>query len=245
MIADVGTMIWKEWKEVLLQRGSLRGGWTSVLIILALLGIFMPLQSGLEWLENPVLPLVWSWMPIFLTISLVADSFAGERERHTLETLLASRLSDRAILLGKMSAAVLYGWGLFMVSLLVGAVTINVVNWGDPLQFYPLDFFIACAGLSLLLCVFISAIGVFVSLRAPTARIAYQRLSLSMLAVIMLPVILTQILPQGSLAPMLASLEKIDLYYAFWVLGIALLGLDVLFILAALARFKRTRLILE
>ncbi len=99
--------------------------------------------------------------------------------------------------------------------------------------------------MSLLLCVFISTIGVFVSLRAPTARIAYQRLSLSMLALVMLPVILVQLLPKGSLAPMLASLETINLQLVFWILGIALLGLDTLFILAALARFKRTRLILE
>jgi ABC-2 type transport system permease protein len=245
MLRDTWTISKKDIREVLFSRGNKRGGLISILVVVGLIGVYFPLFSQDTWFNSPIAVLNWSWMPIFMVTSLVTDSIAGERERHTLETLLASRVKDQAILLGKISAAVLYGWGLFMVSLLVGAVTINVVNWGDPLQFYPLDFFIACAGLSLLLCVFISAIGVFVSLRAPTARIAYQRLSLSMLAVIMLPVILTQILPQGSLAPMLASLEKIDLYYAFWVLGIALLGLDVLFILAALARFKRTRLILE
>ena len=36
---------------------------------------------------------MWMWFSLLLVINVVADSFAGERERHTLETLLASRLS--------------------------------------------------------------------------------------------------------------------------------------------------------
>ena len=40
----------------------------------------------------------------------VPDPLPRERERHTLETLLASRLSDRAILLGKIGAAVGFEW---------------------------------------------------------------------------------------------------------------------------------------
>jgi ABC-2 type transport system permease protein len=245
MLRDIWTISKKDIREVIFSRGNKRGGLISILVVVGLIGVYFPLFSQDTWFTSPIAVLNWAWMPIFMVTSLVTDSIAGERERHTLETLLASRVTDQAILLGKISAAVLYGWGLFMVSLLVGAVTINVANWGGPLQFYPLDFFIACAGLSLLLCVFISTIGVFVSLRAPTARIAYQRLSLSMLALVLLPVVLTQFLPQGSLVPMLAALETINLQKAFLILGIALLALDVLFILAALARFKRTRLILE
>ena len=49
--------------------------------------------------------------------SLVADSFAGERERHTLETLLASRLPDRAILAGKLLVPVAVAWGAALLAL--------------------------------------------------------------------------------------------------------------------------------
>ncbi|NMB88377.1 MAG: ABC-2 type transporter, partial [Chloroflexi bacterium] len=111
MFTDIVTIIHKEWKEIFIQRGSARSGWASVLVILGVVGVLMPLQSGREWLENPLLTVVWSWLPIFLTIHMVTDAIAGERERHTLETLLASRLSDLAIILGKLGAAVLYGWG--------------------------------------------------------------------------------------------------------------------------------------
>jgi hypothetical protein len=47
------TMIWKEWKEVLVQRGSSRSGVFGILIILGLLGVLMPLQTGPEWVEQP------------------------------------------------------------------------------------------------------------------------------------------------------------------------------------------------
>ena len=245
MLRDIWTISKKDIKEVLFSRGNKRSGLVSILIMVGLIGVYFPLFSREKWFSNPMELLNWSWMPIFMVTSLVTDSIAGERERHTLETLLASRIKDQSILLGKITAAVLYGWGLFITSLLMGAVTVNVANWGKPMQFYPLDFFFACTGLSLLLCVFISTIGVFVSLRAPTARIAYQRLSLSMLTFVLLPVILTQILPQSNLDSVLAIFETVDLQKALWAAGIALLFLDVLFILIALARFKRTSLILE
>jgi ABC-2 type transport system permease protein len=245
MLRDIWTISKKDLQEVLFSRGNKRSGLFSMLVLIGLIGVYFPLVSQDTWLTSPAAVLSWSWMPIFMVTSIVTDSIAGERERHTLETLLASRVTDRAILLGKIGAAVLYGWGMFIVSLLVGAVTINVANWGGPLRFYPLGFFLGGSVLSLLLCIFISAIGVFVSLRAPTARAAYQRLSLSMLVLVMLPALLTQLLPEGSLAPLVRLVENIDLQKVLLVGGAALVVLDVFFILAALARFKRTRLILE
>jgi ABC-2 type transport system permease protein len=53
-------------------------------------------------------------------------SVAGERERRTLETLLASRLDERAILFGKLLAARAYGWGLTLLSLLLGAASVSL-----------------------------------------------------------------------------------------------------------------------
>jgi ABC-2 type transport system permease protein len=110
MINDITTIIWKEIKEIFLQRPNFRGGWAGLLVLLAVFGIFIPLQSGPAWVSSPANLAIWSWVPYLLVSGVVADSFAGERERHTLETLLASRLSDRAILFGKIGAALVYGW---------------------------------------------------------------------------------------------------------------------------------------
>jgi len=217
------------------------------LIILALLGIFMPLQSGLEWLENPVLPLVWSWMPIFLTISLVADSFAGERERHTLETLLATRLSDTSILLGKIAASVLYAWSISVICALLGAITINVLFPSGTFQFYNAGMFFGGIAAVLLIAILISSIGVFVSLKAPTVRQAHQKLSFSIMVVWFVPFILLQAFPDKvqdffvSIAPLLENNLPLIIGGLFLLLVVA----DAAVLLLAKKRFQRTRLILE
>lgn len=104
MIADFMTVMWKERKEVLEQGGA--RGRMGLVIIVGAFGVFLPLQMGRARVESPVALVYWAWVPLFLVISVVADSFAGERERHTLESLLAARLSDRTILFGKAGAAI-------------------------------------------------------------------------------------------------------------------------------------------
>lgn len=58
-------------------------------------------------------------MPVFLPIMLASQSVAGERERRTLEPLLASPVTAREIVLGKSIAAALPGliitWGTFLL----------------------------------------------------------------------------------------------------------------------------------
>ncbi|HEY5573791.1 MAG TPA: hypothetical protein VIK64_12300, partial [Anaerolineales bacterium] len=78
MIADIWTIVWKESKEILLQRGNLRGGWVGLLVFIGVFGIFMPLQSGPDWVESPAGLFVWGWVPFLLVSGVVADSFAGE-----------------------------------------------------------------------------------------------------------------------------------------------------------------------
>ena len=51
-----------------------------------------------------------------------------ERERHTLETLLSTRLSDHTILLGKIGATVSYAWGMTQIVLLIALVPVNIMN---------------------------------------------------------------------------------------------------------------------
>ena len=77
---------------MLLQHGGIRSGILPMVIVpLGLLGVMLPWQMGRAWIESPLSLAVWAWMPLMLMAGLIADSFAGERERHTLETLLASR----------------------------------------------------------------------------------------------------------------------------------------------------------
>ena len=135
MIADIFTVAWKELREMLVQ-GDPRGrSKMSLILLVVIFGIVLPLQNGRDWVSSPISIVVWGWMPFLWVSGIVADSFAGERERHTLESLLSTRLSDRAILFGKLLAALLYGCILTWVILLVSLITVNMAYGNGELCF--------------------------------------------------------------------------------------------------------------
>ncbi len=93
---------------------------------------------------------IWLWFSVFMVLSMVTDAFAGERGRHTLETLLANRLSDQAILLGRRAASVIYGWGMSIASILLGAVTVNIAFREGGFAFYRTQVWLSSVVFSLL-----------------------------------------------------------------------------------------------
>ena len=249
MIADVWTVMRKELRELVFQRsgmrGAGRGGWLNLAIIAVVFGIFLPLQLGREWITAPFLLIYWAWVPLFLVSSVIADSFAGERERHTLETLLASRLSDRAILFGKIAAGIVYGCGLTFISLLIGAVTVNIAHWSGRVLFYPAQSALGGVALSLLGGGLAATAGVIVSLRAASVRQAAQTMSLAIMVLLFVPIFGFQALPAAWKARLAQSVAHLDVGQAILIGVIALFVLDALALIAAMARFKRARLILD
>ncbi len=245
MLTDIYNIIRKEWKEMFLQRGGgMRGGLLGQVLILAVLGIFLPLQTGPDFLARPTLALVWLWMPIMLSMNMVADAFAGERERHTLETLLASRLSDRAILFGKMAASILYGFSIAFLAMVLAAITVNVASPapGRGIQFYPPLVFIGGLVLIILANTLIVALGVLISLRAKTVRQAYQQLSIGLIVLFIVPIFAGIGIPSlrqavlGVIATWNAELVAVIVIGALLVLDAVLTG-------AAIARFQRNKLL--
>jgi ABC-2 type transport system permease protein len=244
-MSDTWTVFQKEVKELILMREGLRRGGFAILVFVAVFGIFLPLQMGRDWIENPTTLLLWAWAPLFLVTGVIADAFAGERERHTLETLLATRLSDRSILVGKVLAAIAYGWGQALLSLVLGVITVNLaVRSGQFLFYSPL----ALAGILILSFLgggLAAGAGILVSLRAATVRQAQQTLSIAVMIIFFgliygiraLPVswqsALTRLLPgNGMTGPIVGTV-------------VILFVLDAGLLLAALARFQRARLILD
>jgi ABC-2 type transport system permease protein len=246
MIGDIWTMMWKEWKEIFLQRGTLRGGvFSAVVIPLGLLGVFLPWQGGRVWLQSTTTPLISIWLPVFLVAAMIPESFAGERERKTLETLLASRLSDRTILFGKFAAAVGYGWGLALASLVLGLITVNAVHGRGELLMLPTQTtLVVCFG-SLLATSLAASAGVLVSLRAATVRQAQQTLSLALMAVMFGLVFGFRALPPNIQARLLETFAGSNLAASELAGGVLLLVVDLLLISATMARFQRARLILD
>lgn len=249
MIADILNVAQKELKEIVLARSTggfnRRGGPFSLLLLVGVFGIFLPYNSGPAWIDSPTTLFLWSWVPLFLVSSVTADSFAGERERHTLETLLASRLSDQAILFGKVLAAVLYGWGLAMVSVVLGVVTVNVAFWDGTLRLYPAGFAVAGILLALLGAGLAATAGVLVSLRSSSVRQASQTMSLAIVVMLLVPAFGLRALPPETQTRLMQGVMGLNLTQILLGVVAVLLVLDLALLGAAMARFKRARLILD
>ena len=247
MLTDILTVLQKEWKDLMaLQRGggSGRGGWFTIVVVLAVFGLLMPFQFGRGWVESPVLLLFWTWVPLFLVNAVIADAVAGERERHTLETLLASRLPDAAILLGKIGAAISYGCAMTWASLLLGLVTVNLMFGQGQLLMYPAVTLIGGLVLSILGAGLSATAGVLVSLRAQTVRQAAQVMSLATFIVFFVPIFILQLVSGRQSGPSTGMIEM-NVTNVLLVVTAVLAVVDAVLLAAALSRFKRTRLILE
>ncbi|HMN59362.1 MAG TPA: ABC transporter permease subunit [Anaerolinea sp.] len=245
MLQDIWTVIRKEMLEIFHMRGTRRAGWLNLLLVVGLMGVYMPLMSGREWVTNAVGPISFAWLPLFLVIGVVADGFAGERERHTLETLLASRLPDRAILFGKIGAAVLYSMGISISSLLVGGVVANLGSLNQGFVFYPLSMLGGLVVFMLFLGILVASIGLLVSLRAATVRQASQTLSMLMLVFWVVIFLGVRFLPESTKQSISAYLQNVNLgLLAAGALAVVVV-IDAVLMFVAMARFQRSRLILD
>ena len=245
MISDIYTVIWKEWRELLFQRGSLRATLLSVVPLLLIFGLFLPSQVGSVWVETPLTIMFWGWLPTLPVMALIADAFAGERERHTLETLLASPLSEQAILFGKVGAVVGYAWVLTLIILLAGLVTVNVIYGNRKLLLYPLITTLGGMIFALLTATLMASIGVIVSLRSATVKQAAQQLAFASLAVTWIPLFGFSLLPTALQTSWLESAKSVNTTQLFLISIVILAVVDIGLLLVAMTRFKRSRLILD
>jgi ABC-2 type transport system permease protein len=245
MMRDIWTVVWKEWREFRDQLLSLRRGGLSALILALILGVVAPVQLGPAWVQSRIVVGYWPFLAATMVSSLIADSVAGERERHTLETLLASRLSDSSILVGKIIAAVIYGVGFAVVNIMIGLVAVNIVHRDGGLLLFAPQRFIATITLTVLASLLMAGIGVFISLRASTVKQAQQAFGIAIIVLTMGPVLLFNALSFETRERLIARLVSIGetRIEVYTVAG--LIVLSVFVIGAALARFKRGKLVLD
>ena len=237
MIADILTVAGKELREMLMFGDSRGRSKLSLLVLVLIFGIVIPLQNGRDWVDSPLSAIVWAWMPYMWVYSVVADSFAGERERHTLESLLATRLSDRAILFGKLLAALIYGFTLTWAILLVSLVTVNVTTRGEGLLLFSPVMTVGALVFSILISGLSASIGVLVSLRASSVRQAQQWMSFGLL-VLFLPLMFIQFIPRSLLQSLGHTLTIMDpVQIAMWV-ALGLLAVQAVLLAIAMGSFS-------
>jgi ABC-2 type transport system permease protein len=190
-------MVWKEMREIFLAEGRPAVQMAVAGVFDLVFGIAVPLFVASLFLDELGL---WgtvgvlcaaviglsAFMGILGPMPTIADAFAGERERHTLETLLASPVPDRAILWGKMAAQyLLVGAHVVLVSLTAGIT--SAVLLGLPGLLVLAVGLTAGAVAAGVTSSFIVGLGILLSLRAPTVKKAQERLGYVMMPFFLLP----------------------------------------------------------
>jgi ABC-2 type transport system permease protein len=245
MFDDILTVMWKERKGLLRVQGSRARAILTVFVPVLMIGVVLPLQMGRDFLTS-----AWSLVgailiPFILVGITIPESFAGERERHTLGTLLASRLSDRSILFGKVLLAVFYGWGLTLVVLLASLMTVNMLHWDGRFMFYRPVMALVDVVVSLLIAGLVANLGVLISLRSATAQGAQQALMsalmIPLLVLQVVPVVMMSVVPDGE--EILKEWLSVDFEPVAVVVVASLAAVNVGLLLATRARFQRSRLI--
>jgi len=243
-VSQIAAVMWKESRELIGARGTRGRDGVVGLFFLGIFGVFSPWVHGVSWLEMPIMLFAYGFLAGAAAAAPTIEAFAGERERHTLETLLATPLTDRSILLGKFFTAVLFGWGLVLVIVAVGLVSVNVFHGHDGLIFYRPLFLAWTLLVPLLAAGLYAAVGIFISLRAPTVRQAGQMLGMSIVVLLIAPVIVMALLPEAWVGPFLDHVAGLDTDRLILRVVALLLVLDGLLVRAALRRFRRGRLVL-
>lgn len=189
------------------------------------------IQAGL------VFALVYLFAPMYLIIPLMvssviaADSFAGEKERRTLEAIVYTPTTDRELLFAKILGGWVPGILVSLGSFLLYTTVVDIVSWqviGRPLLpnafWLLLAFWVspAAAGLGL-------GITVLVSSRVSTFQEAYQMGSL-----IVLPLVFLMI-------GQIAGLFYLNVWTVFAV-GLVFWLLDIAIFFFGAATFKRSEI---
>jgi len=244
MKRDILTVVWKERKAFFRTREKRYQTLLTLLVPLGFFGVILPWQTGNDWLGgfHPILASVA--IPMVMAMLTAPDSFAGERERHTLPTLLATRLPDGAILWGKVLWTFGLAWGLTLAVLILGLIAANLAVWDGLPAFYGTKVAVASFGLSCLVALFSVGMSVPMSLRATTAQEAMYTTS----ALLLLPpmigigalIALKKVNPAWSVE---AQLSKVDSGLLIGLVLSALAVVDTGLLLWSRRAFQRSRLI--
>jgi ABC-2 type transport system permease protein len=243
VISGVRTVAWKEWRSLV--GGRARRQLLMIGGVLAAMALLFPMEDGRGWANDPVgMGILGILLPMLVVSVLVPDAIAGERERHTLETLLASPLSGRAILFGKLGFAVAVGWLTGMFMLAVALVVANVAAAAPAPVLYETGTLLAVLALGLLVAILIGGVGFFVSLRASTAQEAQQLTGVGMMLPLMLgSFALMAVIGNDDLRAMLADVRSLDPRFILACVMAVIAIIDGALLVAADRRFRRGRLV--
>lgn len=196
MIGDIWTVLWKDLRGYRAQfedrRRAILGIAASV-FFLVLIELVVGIHDQIGNAHPVLLIWIWCWLPLGSAVTLSTDAIAGERERHTLESLLATRIPTQALLIGKSLSITIQSWiSAFMLAFGAMAALNAALIWRGDFFFIPWSVLLIGPLLSFLLTLLGTLVALLFSMDAPTVRQANFRI-----------VIITSILPVLMIVPLL------------------------------------------
>lgn len=188
-------------------------------------------QTIAQLLKAVAIPLFWV-LPVALTSAVAADSFVGEKERETLEPLLATPISDRQLFVGKLLTAVLPAIIGTWLGMLVFTLLVALAHspYFPPFLLSDTDWLFSSAVLVPLMAVLAAGLAALISTHVASFRAAYQLNGL-----LVLPIILI-LIPQTVVLFLITPL-------ALPYIALAIAVVDIAILAVALRLFDRERLL--
>lgn len=171
-------------------------------------------------------------MPVFVPVLISSSSVAGEKERRTIEPLLASPVTAIELVVGKSLAALVPAVVLCWIAFALFCVGVDLVSWRSLHELLMPNamwiFGVSC--IAPLFAFFGNGIAVLISARVADARLAQQISGLFVLPIL------------GLVGTQVAGVLRAGVaYYA--IQGAVIAVIDVGLVLASVKLFDRERLI--
>jgi hypothetical protein len=149
-----------------------RPGILMWIFAIAVMGVLLPWVLGYGFLDMPLL-LAYTGMSLLFAGPLVAESFAGERERNAVPSDPRLR---RDLLLARITVGVLYGWVSPLAMMALGFAIVNLHYRPQTFLLPPAAVSLDLALLTLLAALLVSSLAAAVAVRARDARRAKRTL---------------------------------------------------------------------
>ena len=204
-----------------------RSGILMWIFAVVVMGVLLPWQLGYGFLDMPVL-LAYAGMSLLFAAPLVAESFAGERERNAIPSDLSLR---RDLLLARIAVGVIYGWVSPLAMMALGFLTVNLHYRPQALLVPPPLISFDLALLTALAALLVASLAAAIAVRARDARRAKRTLRqgflLSLVALIWFARAGgARIETEASMTRLAASAALIVLPVSAGLLWLALIGWD-------------------
>lgn len=242
LLTDIRTIAWKQCKEIFWAEDNFVVNVSSILFILVLIGLINPEPANnmQEFNADPFwLVIFWLVTPYSLSVFNIFNSVFEERRQNTLHTLLATRIPELAIILGKTSVCIVFNW---VATLLIGMFSLAKVYFISEHNIFIYNFksIFFCLGFSFLIIAQVAIIEFFASLYAKTIlQYSIRYLSCLLLSLSLTAFSLNVFVNIDSLTNKIVIRNAYDSLFSSSVYFLCLASVDLLLLFLVVKLFDR------